>query len=520
LGNFRAAFRVTPARKSAPAALKNPVFYTKKLARPESGLKLNHMPIWKSGESKIPQNVTTLSISWLNNQFVARSIHRGRVEGTWEMAFAPDVEPDFAELLREAVAKTRYHGTTVSLLLTNTKLAQQLVEVPPVTGGDLIKVVQREAQQQQFFHGDAAWTFQTSLTVKDIKRVILHLLPKALLDQFIQAGRQNGLDLVSLVPVSAVLHQQLTLLPLNKGDVALLAAETGGCTTVVVGRADGQLLLVRTLLGNWNENAERLALDLKRTMSFITQQYDLNINTGVWMFGPGAEQQAPLLQRYLEHPVVVSPVDFQPDYWAIEATKLRPATTPNFIALELQKAPQRRRFALVAVAGTVVILLASIAAAVLLHLAAQQEAASDTVLRKHVRELQTERQDLVQRNSVIDGQQRLIKRLAEDRHPPVPAWLLTYLSEAIPTDLVVTSLHIKWDVDAWDLHLAGKLQVSAKPPTATALPTAVGLLADRLANGPFHLLILHRSDSPETLRGKTENPTTMETQFWIDGVMK
>lgn len=474
------------------------------------------MPIWKSGESKIPQNVTTLSISWLNNQFVAQSIHRGKVEGSWEMAFTPDVEPDFADLVREAVQKTRYHGTTVSLLLANAKLAQQLIEVPPVSGGDLIKVIQREAQQQQFFHGDAAWSFQTSLTVKEIKRVILHLLPKALLDHFILAGRQNGLHLVSLVPVSAVLHQQLTLLPLNKGDVALLAGETGGCTTVVVGRADGQLLLVRTLLGNWNDNVERLAVDLKRTMSFITQQYDLNINTGVWMFGPGADQQAPVLQRFLEHPVVVSPVEFRPDYWAIEATKLRPATTPNFIALELQKAPQRRRFAMVVIAGTLVILLAAIAAAVLLHLAAQQEAATNVILRKRVLDLQNQRQQIAQRNAVIAGKQRLIHRTGEDRHPPIPAWLLTYLSEAIPSELVVTSLDIKWDADAWDLHLAGKLQVSSKPPTATTLPNAVGTLIDRLTTGPFHLTILRRSDQHD----KIDSQAPIETQFWIDGVMK
>ena len=496
------------------------------------------MPIWKSGESKIPQNVTTLSISWLNNQFAARSIHRGKVTGAWETTLAADSETDFAALIREAVQKTSYHGTTVSMLLANIRLAQQLVEVPPVAGGDLIKVIQREAQQQQFFSGEAAWTFQTSLTVKDVKRVILHLLPKTLLNQFIHACRQNGLDLTSLVPVSAVLHQQLTLLPLNKGDVALLAAETGGCTTVVVGRADGQLLLVRTLLGNWNDNVERLAVDLKRTMSFITQQYDLTINTGVWMFGPGVEQQAPILQRFLEHPVVVSPVEFRPDYWTIEAVKLRPATTPNFIAPELQKAPQRRKFAVVVVIGTAVIVLASLVVAVLLHFAAQQVAANNGALRKRITELQSEREDVEQRNAEIAGKQQLIKRTAEDRHPPVPAWLLAYLSEAVPGNLVVTSLNVKWLNDSWALHLAGTFQASVPgstpasphPAAASTPPEAVGLLADRLANGPFHLLILQRSDHPEAAGGKSSlpagwpvtpnSPPLEENQFSIDGVMR
>ena len=32
----------------------------------------------------IPRQTTTLSVSWLNNQFKAVAVHRGRVEGTWE----------------------------------------------------------------------------------------------------------------------------------------------------------------------------------------------------------------------------------------------------------------------------------------------------------------------------------------------------------------------------------------------------------------------------------------------------
>ena len=88
-----------------------------------------------------------------------------------------------------------------------------------------------------------------------------------------QGCQRNGLDLISVVPVSAVLHHQLTQLPLEQEEAALLAAETGGSTTVVVGRNDGQLLLVRTLSNTWNESVEQLAVDLNRTILFFSQQY-------------------------------------------------------------------------------------------------------------------------------------------------------------------------------------------------------------------------------------------------------
>ena len=153
---------------------------------------------WKTGPDKIPQKVTTLSLSWLNDRLVAKSIHRGVVEGSWESVLVADSEPDLTALLREAVERTNYRGTTVSLLLANARLAQSLVDVPPVSGSALTKIIQLEAQQQKAFSGEAAWTFQTALMIKDNKRAVLHLLPKLLMDQLIQAGLQNELYLSSL----------------------------------------------------------------------------------------------------------------------------------------------------------------------------------------------------------------------------------------------------------------------------------------------------------------------------------
>jgi len=476
------------------------------------------------GGGGIPANLTTLSVSWLNNQFVAKAIHHGVVEGTWERVTEAEAAADFGDLIREAVQQTHYHGATVSLLLANSRLAQQLVDVPPVTGGDLKKVIQREAQQQKLFSGEAVWTFQSSLTVKGVQWVILHLFPKTSLDRLVQGCRQNGLHLNSVVPVSAVLHQQLTQLPLDKDDVALLAAETGGCTTIVVGRADGQLLLVRTLLDNWNEHAERLALDLKRTISFVTRQYGLALNRGVWVFGPGAAQRAQALQEQIETPVTVSPVEYQPAYWAIEAAKLRPAISPNFIGLELQQAPQRRIFARVVAAGTALIVLASVTVAILLQLLARQQTANVEILRHRAEQLQTQRQKLERRNLELAGKEQLVKLVLEDRHPPVPAWLLGYLSEAVPADLVVTNLHVKMEGDSWRLNLVGTLQAVGREPAPATHTNAVGVLADRLANGPFHLTILNRSDhgEPATERAGLpgSGPVTTENQFLIGGVMQ
>src|ERR1019366_9224193 len=119
----------------------------------------------------------------------------------------------------------------------------------------------------------------------------------------------------------AGLHRQLTQLPLEEKEVVVLAAETGGSTTVVIGRRDGQLLMVRTLPNTWNGSVERLAVDLNRTILFLSQQSGVTINEGVWLFGAGAREQAQALQGQMQLPVSVSPMEYQPSYWAVDALK-------------------------------------------------------------------------------------------------------------------------------------------------------------------------------------------------------
>src|SRR5262249_17252736 len=165
------------------------------------------------GENAIPAHLTTLSVSWLNNQFKAVSVHRGAVESTWERPGETDGVPNFENFIREAVQQTGYRGQTVSLLLSHPRLVQQLVDVPPVKGAALQKVIQRQAQQQKVFSGEAAWASQISPAGKGIQRVVLHLFPRLLLNQLIQGCKRNGLHLTAVLPPSAVLHHQLTQLP-------------------------------------------------------------------------------------------------------------------------------------------------------------------------------------------------------------------------------------------------------------------------------------------------------------------
>jgi len=484
--------------------------------------------------------VTTLSVSWLNSQFKALAVHRGVVEGTWDHTGPVEGAEQFEALIRDAVQHTGYHGQTVTLLVAHPRLAQQLVDAPPVKALALNKIFQRQAQQQKLFTGEAAWACQPALSGKNEQRVVMHLFPLALLNQFMQGCQRNNLYLTSVVPASAVLHYQLRQLPLDPGDVAVLAAETGSSTTVVIGRSDGQILLARTLAGSWDEDPERLALDLNRTILYVNQQYGVLINRGVWLFGPGAEEHRPVLQGHVQLPVQTSRVEYSPVYWATEVLKLPRAISPNFISPTRQKAPQRHALARLMVAVTVFVVLASLSLAVFAHYHARQERANINLLTGQLQRLEARQSELQQRSFRLAREDQFASLIIDERPPPVPVWFLGYLSEVVPSELVVTNLHIKREEGLWKVQMGGTLQGATRRPAPGTLSNALALLKTRLSKGPFHVKILSGNESAKVDGTGTKSPGSgngisewvagvaagilapepAEAQFSIEGVMR
>jgi hypothetical protein len=293
-----------------------------------------------------------------------------------------------------------------------------------------------------------------------------------------------------------MLHHQITQLPLEKGDVALLAGETGGSTTLVVGRSDGQILLARTLTGTWNDEPERLALDMNRTILFANQQYGNAGIKGVWLFGPGAEEKTKLLQTQIQFPVSVSPVPYEPYYWATEALKLRPEFTPNILSRQMQKAPQRRVLATVVAVCTLLVLTASLAASAYFLKQAKLEGGTIKALSRQVDRLQSRERDLLSMDAELSRKRQVIKLILGERPPPTPAWLLAYLSEAVPSDLVVTNFQIKELDDRYRVRLGGTVQQFAKQPPPTAVSDSIATLKSRLAGPPFHMKLLPTKGQP------------------------
>jgi hypothetical protein len=440
----------------------------------------------KSTSATLPPGVTTLSVSWLNNQFKAVAIQRGVVEGAWERTEEMEGAQQFEPLLREAVRQTGYRGTTVSVTLAHPRLSQQLLEAPALRGPAMARFVQAQARQQKLFEGDAAAAHQAAFSGEGAKRLVMHLFPRSVLDQMIQAVQRNDLFLTSVIPATAVLQSQLTQLPMEKNEIAVLAANLGTSTTVVIGRNDGQLFLARTLAGSWKTDAARLAVDLSRTILFVNQQYGVAVDKGVWLFGPEAKEYFPELQRHIQIPVKLSPVEYVPFYWATEALKLPIGQTPNFISLELQKAPQRRVVLKFTTAATLLVVGAAAVGSVWCQLQYRTEQASRASLVIVRNQLGARHLELQSLKQELDRKRESVQRVLDHRPPPVPEWFMAALAEAVPPELLLTNLVVQRGEAAWKLKLEGSLQTTARA-LAGQEPALVATLQNRLRGAPFHV---------------------------------
>jgi hypothetical protein len=462
---------------------------------------------------------TGLCISFLSGEWTAASFRKDSRAATWQR---PSPVEDFAALpsvVAETLTNTRPESKLVRLVLAHARLSDQLSEVPPIRGWNLDRFLQRRIEQLKTFEGEAAWSYQRAMPTKNSDAVLLHVMPRALLDQLTQGCDKSGLQLVRVLPTTSVLAAQLKELPLEKDEVALLAAQTGPTTSVVIGRRDGRVCLGRVLAGTWNSMATRVAVDLTRTIGFAEQQTGLTV-ASVWLFGPGAQERLPEMQGLLKLPVKASPVEWTPGYWAEQAARLPEKEDGNLITPEQRAAPQRRK--LLTVTGLVLLvwLIVALVTALVLGLVRGKELKTIERQTADMVRLQGQKTEWEQKHRELDRKARFIQKVMDEKPAPVPAWFLGYLSEAVPDDLLLTQAEVKSTNDVWSVRLAGVAQPTTNASPETIFNEALALLATNLATGPFHLQLKPvLEDEPRAAqRGKVGR--TNELSFKFEGTIR
>jgi len=325
---------------------------------------------------------------------------------------------------------------------------------------------------------------------------------------------------VRVIPASAILQRQLTQLPLEPNEVALLAAETGGTTTVVIGRKDGQIYLGRTLGNSWNAHPERINVDLNRTILYVKQQFGAAVGS-VWLFGEGAQARLGPIQTTLRLPVKLSPVQPSPSYWNLEALNVPVEDTNNLISTEQLHAPRRRVFLKVTSMMVGLLAVGALATAGAVQFVVKDRARQFQKLQTKVEQMQTRRVQLQDRETEFLQQKQFVKVVSDEKVEPVPGWFLGYLGNILPEELLLSHFRLNREDDRWHVELGGTLQPTTNQPAAV-LTAAVATLKTSLAEGPFHVRMLSEGErrGAATPGASPAAPVTGADQFFVEGVME
>jgi hypothetical protein len=429
-----------------------------------------------------------LCVSLLGGQFKAVALRKGAFDSRWEYPLAVDDMVLARAVLRDALLNTGAEGKSITVVLAHPRLIDQVVEVPPVKHRMLDRLLQRRAEGMKTFTGDVAWSRQGAIPTRKGQGWLLHVFPRVLLDQLGRGCDQVDRQLVRVLPTTAVLAAHLKQLPIARDEVALLIADSGPTTTIVIGRNDGRVCLARVLQFRGSEHPDRLHVDLTRSIGFAEQQSGLTVQS-VWVFGEFAEAQVPGLQAQLKLSVQVSPVAWSPFYWAEQAGRMPEREDGNLVSAESRQAPQRRR--LVAVTALLLFLLlgAAVGTAVVLDRLRSSDLEGIATMKTQIQELETQRNQLQRELTELERLQEITRVVSDERVPPLPGWFLAYLGQVIPDDLLVTQLDVTRTNDLWSVRLSGTSQPGAARNGAPGrdLAQATAALASNLATGPLRL---------------------------------
>ncbi len=416
---------------------------------------------------------------------------------------------DFAAVVREAAEKTGYTGEEVALVLTHPRLNNHIVEVPPaIKGRALHHFLERRVALLKTFEEEAVWSQQPALATKDADAVLVHLFPKVLLDQLTQGCQTAGLRLVRALPAAMVLGGQLPGLPLAKEDLGLLAAQTAGVTTVIIGRQDGRICLGRVLNESWDDEVNRVAMDLTRTIGFAEQHTGTPVK-GVWLFGPVVPDHLTEMQRLLKLPVALSPIEFTDYYWAEQAARPSVQGDGDLVSPVVREAPRRGRLLWVTGAGLLVLLLAALWSAG--YFEWRRRDVLKTIVRLEAEAVRSRqiRTDWQQRRADLEKKADLVRIVLDEEPMPLAGWFLGYLSNVGPEALRLTALLMAPTNGLWSVRIAGGNQPTTSG-SAMEFREAFNELTNSLASGPFRMtLTLATLDEGEEA---TPNPPLEEEE--------
>ncbi|MEO6001807.1 MAG: hypothetical protein ABIZ04_04365 [Opitutus sp.] len=400
-----------------------------------------------------------LGFAWLHGTLHAEVFRRHETVATWASPISVDTLDQFERALDEALHATAFSGTDVFMVLEHEQFVHQVELVPAFSDSAARTYLRGRVQRYEQSREPVLWVGQKTVSVKKESGYLLHLLPTAFHTRLSSFFRARRLDLTRVVPLVVPLQLERHGATSPRDEMIMIAAEAGAATTLMVVRADGELLFSRTMLARWETDAIRIATEVNRSLLYAKQQFGAIVKR-VELFGEvSAPAHAEVQARCgAEKEVLSRPVHIPS--WLQAVVRLSPRHPVNLVIGHLGR-KRRRQFLRRLLIAVCWLGLGLMALDCWNETKTWDENEHALVrLRARAPELRMQRETLTARNQEVARHREFVRVASAERLPNAPVSLLTFLARIRTPDTQFTDYLTKWDAETgkWSFRVEGVIE--------------------------------------------------------------
>lgn len=401
---------------------------------------------------------TRYAISWLYGEFRIATFRSNTLVAQWSAPKLVETERELRIALESAAANIDLSRRgDVTIVHEHDTHTHDYLEVPAMRRRDLEKYLLRRVEQDKSFDEPAAWCYHPVKHSDTKQGVLLHLLPKRIVDSTVSSCGAYGLAPKRYVPLTEIVTAYLPNLGLAAGQLVLVVACFTTRTEIILALGSGEALFVRELnYGQSIDNVARLTTDINRTVRYAQQQLHRRVDLAL-MMGAFDPMVANTLKSVINIPVRFDDDSTDPLFWASRSQQLTGKLSANFISAFAQQNLTRETFERLGVwslAASAVLAFSSttITTGLITHRADQidQIAKRSDHLETVIDELEEKLRD------GLNKQQHLERLRATTQN--LPSLFMLHLSELTPEEITLTNVVVRHGDKAWTVTLAGRVR--------------------------------------------------------------
>lgn len=397
---------------------------------------------------------TKFGIEWAYGEFKIGRFHQGTCVESWR---SPEPVTDLASL-NWAMVQARQHidmerGGSVAIAYEDDTHTHEFLEVPLLSKRDLDKYLSRRVEQDKLFAEEAAWCHHPANRGVGKDGILLHLMPKNIVDAVVRICEEHYLVPKRLVPLTEVLSEYVPTLEAATNDILLLVAPFASRVELVVSQGNGNILFVRELAYNWRDQLERLVMDINRTAGYCKQRIGGKLSA-IWVIGENAGDLSEAIGDRLDVEVNRDQPSQEPSFWMTQVAALPQRLSSNFIPKLARNAVNQKSITRAAVLAGFALTVCSLGVVGGVEIMISSHHIDADEVDADIHRIHEDIHTLEQKIEHAKNYEQTLQNLTADAFN-LPALFLSHLGEMVPDGLVLRKASIERTGASWQVNLSG-----------------------------------------------------------------